>query len=184
MSISLKCHGCRSTLKVRDELAGKKVKCPRCQTVLVVAEEEEVAVGAEAPARPRTGKTGRIQASQPAARRKEAIRTTRAAPDEDLEELPRKVRGRDRGGKPGKQYKPCPRCGAEGATRVKWTPWGSFYGPAMFTHVACPECGYCYNGKTGRSNLVAAIIFVTVPLLGIIGIIAAIIVMLIKRNYL
>src|SRR5689334_8924367 len=87
MPISLKCHGCKSTLKVRDELAGKKVKCPRCQTVLAVPdeeEEEEAPVAAKtARARPRTGKTGRFQASEPPPRRKQAIRTGRARDDED-----------------------------------------------------------------------------------------------------
>ena len=184
MPISLKCHGCRSTLKVRDELAGKKVKCPRCQTVLVVPEEEEVAVAAEAaPARPRTGKTGRIQAGEPVARRKQGIRTTRRGEDEE-DEAPRPARARRKGGKNGTTYKPCPRCGAEEPKKVKWTAWGSFYGPALFSHVACQECGYGYNGKTGRSNLVAAIIFVTMPLLGILGIIAAILYMLVQRGHL
>jgi hypothetical protein len=187
MPVSLKCHGCKSTLKVRDELAGKKVKCPRCQTVLLVPDEEEaVAVGAsqaraKAQQRARTGKTGRIQAAEPAARRQQAIRTTRRTENEDLP--PREARRRGKRGKPGK-YKPCPRCGAEDPTRVKWTAWGSFYGPAMFSHVACSECGYCYNGKTGRSNMVPAIVFVTVPLVGILGIITGILVMLVKRGYL
>src|SRR5206468_3858734 len=36
MPVSLTCSGCKVTLKVRDELAGKKVKCPRCSTLLVV----------------------------------------------------------------------------------------------------------------------------------------------------
>jgi hypothetical protein len=200
MPISLKCHGCKSTLKVRDELAGKKVKCPRCQTVLVVPEEEEVVAAVEADEeeeearpkpRPRTGKTGRFQAGEPAPRRNQGIRTTRRTEEEEEEEeeeRPREARRKDRrggkGGKGGKDYKPCPQCGAEGATRVKWTAWGSFYGPAMFTHVCCPECGYCYNGKTGRSNMVPAIVFVTVPLVGILGIIGAIVYMLVQRNYL
>jgi ribosomal protein S27E len=180
MPISLKCHGCRSTLKVRDELAGRKVKCPRCQTVLVVPEGEEVAVGAAAvPARARSGKTGRIQASQPVARRKHGIRTE---PGRDFEPAPAPSRGKD--GKPAKKYKPCPKCGAEGARRVRWTAWGSFYGPAMFTHVVCPECGAGYNGKTGRSNIVPAIIFVTMPLIGIAGIICAIVYMLVQRGHL
>jgi hypothetical protein len=184
MSISLKCHGCKSTLRVRDELAGKKVKCPRCHSVLVVPEGEEVAVGAQArqaPARARTGKTGRIQAAQPAAKRKQGIRTS-PTPDHDDAIAPSR-RGK-KGGKGDRKYQPCPKCGAEDPKKVKWTAWGSFYGPAMFSHVACQECGYAYNGKTGRSNLIAAIVFVTVPLIGILGIIGAIIFMLIKRGHL
>jgi predicted Zn finger-like uncharacterized protein len=184
MSISLKCNGCQSTLRVRDELSGKKVKCPRCQTVLVVPKPAEVAVGAAAgqtgAARPRTGKTGRIQATEPAPRRKQAIRTDR---DRGQGAVPPVAPSGRTGGKPGK-YKPCPKCGADGARRVKWTAWGSFYGPRLFTHVACQECGYCYNGKTGRSNLLAAIIFVSMPLLGIVGIIGGIVWMLMQRGYL
>jgi hypothetical protein len=43
----------------------------------------------------------------------------------------------------------------------------------MLSHVRCQECGYCYNGKTGGSNVVAATIFVTVPLVGILAILGA-----------
>jgi hypothetical protein len=68
-------------------------------------------------------------------------------------------------------YKPCPRCGGQDARQVIWTFWGSFYGPAMLTHVRCPDCGYAYNGRTGRSNLVPAVIFVTIPLLLILAIV-------------
>jgi len=69
------------------------------------------------------------------------------------------------------EYKPCPRCGARGASRVIFTFWGSFYGPALFTHVRCPKCRYAYNGKTGRSNTLKAILFVSIPLLLILTII-------------
>jgi hypothetical protein len=47
---------------------------------------------------------------------------------------------------------------------VAWTAWGSYYGPALFAHVRCPVCDHTYNGKTGRSNLMPAIIFVAVPI--------------------
>jgi hypothetical protein len=67
-------------------------------------------------------------------------------------------------------YKPCPRCNAQQSKRVSFTFWGSFYGPALFTHVQCPRCRYSYNGKTGKSNLVPAILFVTVPLVLILAI--------------
>ena len=65
---------------------------------------------------------------------------------------------------------------------MKWTPWGSYYGPALFTHVRCPECGYTYNGRTGHSNLIPIIIFVTIPVLGIAGLIGYILYILHERG--
>lgn len=44
MSISFSCTGCGRTLKVADELAGRKAKCPQCQTVLYIPEGPAVAV--------------------------------------------------------------------------------------------------------------------------------------------
>jgi DNA-directed RNA polymerase subunit RPC12/RpoP len=44
MSITLKCTGCQNTFQMRDEMAGRKVRCPECEAVLVVpaAEAEEL----------------------------------------------------------------------------------------------------------------------------------------------
>ena len=36
MPIRVKCDSCKKTLSVRDHLAGKKIKCPVCQSVVVV----------------------------------------------------------------------------------------------------------------------------------------------------
>ena len=41
MPISITCQ-CGKKLKVRDTLAGKKVKCPACQHLLAVPESMEV----------------------------------------------------------------------------------------------------------------------------------------------
>jgi hypothetical protein len=38
MAIKLSCSHCKRALRVKDELAGKRVKCPGCQQVLVVPE--------------------------------------------------------------------------------------------------------------------------------------------------
>ena len=59
----------------------------------------------------------------------------------------------------GPDYAPCPQCGARGAKRILWTFWGSFYGPALMSHVRCPECRTAYNGKSGKSNGVKILIF-------------------------
>jgi hypothetical protein len=64
---------------------------------------------------------------------------------------------------------------------VTWTIWGSFYGPALFNHVRCPECRYAYNGRSGRSNLVPAIFFVTIPAI-LIAAIVGVVVWLIVAN--
>jgi len=56
MPISLVCSNCEKNLKIPDEMAGKKVRCPACKTVLTVpaVEEEEEAVDEdEAPPPPK-----------------------------------------------------------------------------------------------------------------------------------
>ena len=181
MATTLNCPGCQTPLRVREDMAGKKIKCPRCGQVVTVPADEPVvleevteATGAE-----------KITADPPASKGPRSKAATRPCPecgeripvtartcryckadlddDDEEDEDDRPIRRRP-------AYKPCPRCGETGATRVTWTPWGSFYGPALFTHVRCPGCGYAYNGRTGRSNLIPAIIFVLVPLIGILGI--------------
>lgn len=150
MATSIRCPGCQSTLRVRPELAGKRVKCPKCgKPVQVPAEEEEL------------------------------VELVAVDEDEEPEEEEEEERPR---GKPSK-YKSCPQCGAKGARKVKWTWWGSFYGPAMFTHVRCPECGYAYNGRTGGSNLIPAILFVAVPLMGILALIGVIAYIVVTRRF-
>ena len=49
--------------------------------------------------------------------------------------------------------------------------------------VQCPKCYYKYNGKTGRSNLIPAIIFVTIPLLLILAIIGGLVLLMIKLGH-
>lgn len=151
MLTKMNCPGCQTPLRLRDDMAGKKIKCPRCAKVVAVPAAEVEAleeVGDE-----------NITAASPAP--KSAKKTSAARRDAEIDEEREVKRSK---------YKPCPRCGEEEAKRVKWTPWGSFYGPALFTHVRCTACGYAYNGKSGGSNLIPAIIFVTIPLLIILAI--------------
>jgi hypothetical protein len=68
-------------------------------------------------------------------------------------------------------YQPCPQCDATGAQRVPFTLWGSSYFTALFHHVRCPACGYCYNGRTGRSNALPAAVCVAVALLFLLGLV-------------
>ena len=189
MALEIPCPGCKTMLRVREEHAGKQLRCPRCAALIrvpVVDEEPPLAVRPVArPAPPPADpdKTEQIVVDpSPAAdgahrrcpRCGETIAATanrcrycRAWLDEEDEEEERRPRKRKRRG----SYKPCPRCGAGGPERVTWTPWGSFYGPALFTHVRCRECRYGYNGRTGRSNLVPAIFMVAIPALLITAIV-------------
>ncbi len=40
MSLSVTCPDCDKTLRVKDELAGKKVRCPGCSTVIPIPAKE------------------------------------------------------------------------------------------------------------------------------------------------
>ncbi len=47
MSLFLTCPGCGGQLKVADNLAGKKIKCPKCAAVFPAAAPSEAAITAE-----------------------------------------------------------------------------------------------------------------------------------------
>ena len=50
MPITLTCSGCGRSFQLRDEMAGRKVRCPDCQSVQVVPglDAEEVTFGSDA----------------------------------------------------------------------------------------------------------------------------------------
>lgn len=156
MATTMNCPGCRRPLRLREDMAGRTIKCPRCAQIIAIPSTAAVCPTAEEIAAETTASS---------TRKKEIA--TRLCPEcgQPLAAPASKCSSCK-----APQYKPCPRCGEEGAKRVTWTAWGSFYGPALFTHVRCPVCGYAYNGKSGRSNLVPAILFVAVPLLLILAI--------------
>jgi predicted Zn finger-like uncharacterized protein len=178
MPIQLNCPSCAAPFKVHDEHAGRRVKCPQCSAIVTVPADDggiqlvpegpRANVTAEEPARlrPESGRGRTRECPECGGQVSVTARTCRHCrarldPDEAEDEEFR-VRS---------PFVPCPRCHARGAKRVIFTFWGSFYGPALFSHVRCPECGYAYNGRTGGSNLVPAIFFVTIPLIGIIVIV-------------
>jgi predicted RNA-binding Zn-ribbon protein involved in translation (DUF1610 family) len=187
-------------LRLKEEYAGKKVKCPKCAAIVAVpapttgepvpkadVEKAVHAVRATPPPLPEAG----IQTSarRKSARSMDCPRCGEPAPAdaERCEHCGARLAQDEAGdGSPAKKrataFKPCPRCGASGAKRVTWTPWGSFYGPAMCSHVRCPECGYKYNGRTGRSNIVAIVLFITIPLLLIAAIVGGLIFWLITTD--
>jgi hypothetical protein len=66
------------------------------------------------------------------------------------------------------EYQPCPKCSSSRAKKVSFTWWGGVVGPSLLTHVKCQDCGAAYNGKTGRSNTGAIVIYSVV--VGVIAI--------------
>jgi predicted RNA-binding Zn-ribbon protein involved in translation (DUF1610 family) len=160
MSIEVACSACGAQLRVGDHLLGKSFKCPKCGQVMR-AEVPVAEVLVEADPLPAVAEQ---QEPEP------------LPPDDNQEEQDRPRRRRKRR-RP--RYAPCPSCGDTHAQRVLWTFWGSFYGPAMLTHVRCDNCGTTYNGRTGGSNLIWAILFVLVTLilialvLGVAGLLIA-----------
>jgi predicted RNA-binding Zn-ribbon protein involved in translation (DUF1610 family) len=142
MAIVVACSGCNSQLRVRDQLIGKSFKCPKCGQILradvPVAEMEMIEPEPPAPA-------GVKEECPPASGRRR---------NEEAERRPRRK----------SKFARCPNCGDNHAKRVLWTFWGSFYGPALLAHVRCSHCGKTYNGRSGRSNLIPAILFLLVTL--------------------
>jgi DNA-directed RNA polymerase subunit M/transcription elongation factor TFIIS len=179
MPIMITCPGCKSKLRIRDEYAGKAMKCPRCSASVSIPSEdvaevapeieeveplvEETAI-ADVQPRPRASEhAATIKCPECGKRVSETTRRCRYCQalldaDDDWADSP---------------YLPCPKCGASGSTKVEWTWWGRYLGPKLFNHVVCPECEHGYNGMTGGSNIAAKILFVLVPLLGIAGILVA-----------
>lgn len=64
-----------------------------------------------------------------------------------------------RGRLPASEFAPCPSCRSSTASRVSFTWWGGALGPRLLTHVKCGACGAGYNGKTGRSNTTAIVVY-------------------------
>jgi hypothetical protein len=205
MPIMITCPGCKAKLRIRDEFAGKSMKCPRCSSsVTVVAEEQPVAAAAaedepvvaaaaeeDEPAAPATavgeGKPKPRPAREP---RMVACPECGKKIPEDATQcryckalLEDEEEDEDEENQPPSRYKPCPKCGKKNPKKVNWTPWGSFYGPRLFTHVRCRKCAYAYNGRTGGSNLGPAIVFITIPLLLILGLLVVVFLIFYNLGY-
>ena len=139
MPRTIPCPHCDKSLRIGDAAAGKKMRCPKCQKIFVApADDPEV-----------------IEDVQEVV--EEVI--DEAADDEPEDERDSRRR------KP--RWHPCPKCDSERIKKVKFTFWGSFLGPALLAHVRCQDCGCTFNGRSGRSNLIPAILFVSVPVAGI-----------------
>jgi predicted Zn finger-like uncharacterized protein len=153
MAEILKCPGCQAVLRVRADMAGKEIKCPRCGRAMPVP-AAEARVGEKA--RPAPAEVVTVE------------------PIDEEEEVP---------AKPASRFKPCPRCGAAESKRIPFTFWGSFYFTALFSHVGCPACGCRYNGRTGRSNLLPATACVSVALACLGGLFWVIVYLFQKQGY-
>jgi DNA-directed RNA polymerase subunit RPC12/RpoP len=167
MKLEIQCPGCHKEFRFTDRGNKETVACPHCgdevsknlgaavteETVPATKTRSRRLTGEESQRCPECGKSIPIKARK--------CKYCRAWIDEEADYET--------------EYVACPRCGARRSERVVFTFWGSFYGPALFTHVQCPECYYKYNGRTGRSNLIPAILFVMVPLLLILAVIAGVV---------
>jgi len=59
MPIRVKCENCKKTLSVKDHLAGKKIKCPVCQSVVLVSASAPPAKESAAPTDPSNPAAGK-----------------------------------------------------------------------------------------------------------------------------
>jgi len=145
MPIDCKCAACGAGFRAKDEQAGKQLKCPKCAGAVAVP-------APSAPAEDNPFAFDELDRPRPKAQ----------APPPPPVEKPAPVEKPKLAKTPG-TCAPCPHCGAQDAKKVKWTWWGSWYGPALFHSVRCLECGGGFNGKTGGTNLVPMLLFVTIP---------------------
>lgn len=173
MPLEFNCPMCKAALRVKDEHAGKKMKCPKCAKVVSIpAAEEEVieevdVVEDEAAAPAGAGSPFAFEGD-------EAPPAKQGAPQRLAPERPR--------GKTWGKYMPCPNCRGREARRVMWTWWGSFYGPKLFTHVRCIDCGTSFNGKSGDTNVIPAVLIPSTCLVLIVGLCIFIYVTLVRTG--
>jgi hypothetical protein len=88
MAISFTCLSCERGLKVRDELAGRKVKCPRCGAVAAVPAAGSQAVAASPPRQGARQSAGAVREGAPTVARRK--RPSREEEDDAEERRPRK----------------------------------------------------------------------------------------------
>lgn len=100
MPITVRCPACPAAFKVRDEIAGKKVKCPKCGQVVAVPRTKEAPVPDSKPKGPSAAETVRAKAppevpALPPARKKAAVPI-----EEDAGEQPPEPRRRRQPARP------------------------------------------------------------------------------------
>ena len=167
MSINASCPSCGKNLRMRDELNGKKVKCPACETVFLAPTS-----GAEDSVQPGYPKPRAASAAQNEVSARPIARKFAPPEDEDdeAEERPARSRLQRKEFREGaSEFLPCPQCASTHAQKVGFTWWGGVLGPWMLTHVKCQECHATFNGKTGKSNANAIALYVLVSLVIVLG---------------
>jgi hypothetical protein len=170
--IHITCQHCTRDIRVADEHAGKKIRCPGCKEVLVLpaaapAVKPAKAAPAPSPSPIKKAAPPPVPKRRPPEDDDEEIAVADAvAEDEDEDDEPRprkrkRIKRRSRGRKG--RYADCPNCDAPGdASPVVFTWWGGMIGPRLLSHVRCDDCGTCYNGSSGKSNDTAILIYTLV----------------------
>ncbi len=90
MPIRVKCESCKKTLSVKDHLAGKKIKCPVCQEIVVVpataAADPQAPVAKPTP--PKATPAPKAKPSRPGSVKKASAETKAVAPETTTEKTP------------------------------------------------------------------------------------------------
>lgn len=58
----------------------------------------------------------------------------------------------------------CPNCDSVKTKGVKWTWWGGVLGPKLVNLTKCEDCGYTYNGNTGKPATNTIVIYLLVSI--------------------
>jgi hypothetical protein len=176
--IDFTCTHCDKAIRVADEHAGKRVRCPGCQEVVRVPDAFTAEPAEPTPRRPRRpadddeGITRDRDRDQDAPRKSRSVREdapSRSRRDDppyldEADEDEDRPRRRRRSIRRRSEWADCPNCGAADASKVSFTWWGGFLGPAIINTVRCNECGTSYNGIHGDYNTTRIVLYTVIPL--------------------
>jgi phage FluMu protein Com len=178
--IRFQCSQCGKTINAADEHAGRKAKCPACQTVLVVpgattaapvqprkeapartrptpAAEEDVAVSPRKPApRPAKPAPSAVRPKKPPrdevdeVEEVEEVEEEEAAEEEEEFEEERPRRRRKKRRRWRGEWAECPNCGAPGDATRLWYTW---WGGFVGPLVICHvRCNQCGTAYNGKTG--------------------------------
>jgi hypothetical protein len=176
--IQFLCPHCSFKITAGESVAGQAAQCPLCEKSLIVPNAtqkespplppvDDVALAEPVDALPaddylRSGRrdTDTRDTEHPGLANREArdyiedlSRPRRQDEDDDEYRVQRRPCRRG-------LYADCPQCHAPGdATKVSFTWWGGFIGPAIINCVRCRQCGTQYNGTRGDYNGMRILIY-------------------------